>query len=154
MEGAGDAMAVALLCDYDELYGGHSATQFHCPTTGLGGRIFGDRTMLEVLDIGEGGGGVQSLGRYIVAALLNARAGRTPVLTETGARTMWNDCVNQGCYEPGRHKMDSTGDHRVREDHDDLSGRQAPVTVEPRGNESCYLVARCSAAGDRVARIR
>lgn len=80
--------------------GGHSATQFHCPTTGLGGRIFGDRTMLEVLDIGEGGDGVQSLGRYIVAALLNARAGRTPVLTETGARNMWNDCVNQGCYEP------------------------------------------------------
>jgi PqqD family protein of HPr-rel-A system len=26
--------------------------------------------------------------------------------------------------------MDSTGDHRVREDHDDLSGRQAPVLVD------------------------
>jgi hypothetical protein len=80
--------------------GGHSATQFHCPTTGLGGRMFGDRTMLEVIDVGEGGDGVQSLGRYIVAALLNARAGRTPVLTETGARNMWNDLVNQGYYEP------------------------------------------------------
>jgi len=26
--------------------------------------------------------------------------------------------------------MDSTGDHRVREDHDDLSGPQAPVMVD------------------------
>ena len=76
------------------------ATLYHCPTTGLNGRVFGDRTMLEVIDIGESGGGATSLGRYIVAALLNARAGRTPVLDETGVRQMWNDTVNRGYYEP------------------------------------------------------
>ena len=40
------------------------------------------------------------VGRYMVAALLNARSGRTPVLDETGVRTMWNDLVNHGYYEP------------------------------------------------------
>lgn len=76
------------------------ATLYHCPTTGFGGRIYGDHTMLEVLDIHEGGGGTTSLGRYMVAALLNACAGRTPVLTESGVRDMWNDLVNRGYYEP------------------------------------------------------
>lgn len=56
--------------------------------------------MLEVLDINEGGLNVGGLGRYIVAALLNARSGRTPVLTEAGVRAMWNDLINQGYYEP------------------------------------------------------
>ena len=76
------------------------ATRYHCPTTGLGGSLFGDRTMLEVIDMGEGGLNTRGLGRYIVAALLNARAGRTPVLTETNVRNMWNDLVNRGYYEP------------------------------------------------------
>jgi hypothetical protein len=40
------------------------------------------------------------LGRYVTAALLNARAGRTPVLSEFGVRSMWNDVVNLGFYEP------------------------------------------------------
>jgi hypothetical protein len=79
---------------------GVEPTRYHCPTTGLNGQIFGDRTMLEVIEVGEGGGGTQSLGRYIVAALLNARSGRTPVLTETTVRNMWNDCINRGYYEP------------------------------------------------------
>ena len=77
-----------------------SPTLYHCPTTGLAGRVFGDRTMLEVIDIGEAGSDQAALGRYIVAALLNARAGRTPVLTETAVRNMWNDLVNRGYYEP------------------------------------------------------
>jgi hypothetical protein len=75
-------------------------TLYHCPTTGFSGHVFGDRTMLEVLDIGEGGGGLRGLGRYMVAALLNACCGRTPVLTETAVRGMWNDMVNRGYYEP------------------------------------------------------
>ena len=79
---------------------GYQATPYHCVTTGLDGRIYGDRTMLEVLDINEGGLTIGGLGRYIVAALLNARSGRTPVLTETGVRAMWNDLINQGYYEP------------------------------------------------------
>ena len=50
--------------------------------------------MLEVLDTTDG------VGAYFVAALLNARSGRTPVLTETNIRQMWNDVVNLGYYEP------------------------------------------------------
>jgi hypothetical protein len=80
--------------------GTQQSTLFHCPTTGLNGRVYGDRTMLEVIDISEGGAGVASLGRYIVAALLNACAGRTPVLTESEVRTMWNSIVATGYYEP------------------------------------------------------
>jgi hypothetical protein len=56
--------------------------------------------MLEVIDMSEGGAGVAALGRYIVAALLNACSGRTPVLTESEVRTMWNNVVATGYYEP------------------------------------------------------
>lgn len=80
--------------------GGYQATLFHCPTTGLDGTMFGDRTMLEVIDIAEGDEGNHGLGRYIVAALLNARAGRAPVLSEAAVRDMWNDLMNRGYYEP------------------------------------------------------
>jgi hypothetical protein len=73
---------------------GDPGTPYHCATTGLSGRAYTDRTMLDVLDIGDG------LGNYFVAALLNARSGRTPVLTEEGVRKMWNDVVNGGAYEP------------------------------------------------------
>ena len=73
---------------------GDRGTPYHCPTTGLYGRAYADHTMLDVLDIGDG------LGDYFVAALLNARSGRTPVLTEEGVRKMWNDVVNGGSYEP------------------------------------------------------
>ena len=69
-------------------------TPYHCATTGLSGRTYTDHTMLDVLDIGDG------IGNYFVAALLNARSGRTPVLTEEGVRKMWNDVVNGGFYEP------------------------------------------------------
>ena len=77
-----------------------TATPYHCVTTGLGGTVFGELTMLNVIDVGEGGFTVRGLGRYIVAALLNARAGRTPVLSETGVRMMWNDLISRGYYEP------------------------------------------------------
>jgi len=55
--------------------------------------------MLEVIDI-IGGSGLNSLGRYIVAGLLNARAGRTPMLSESVVRNMWNDLISRGYYEP------------------------------------------------------
>jgi hypothetical protein len=87
-------------CATDANTRGQQATLYHCPVTGFSGALFGDRTMLEVLDIDEGGLDTRAAGRYMVAALLNACAGRTPVLDETGVRTMWNDLVNQGYYEP------------------------------------------------------
>lgn len=80
--------------------GGHQATCYHCPTTGLGGHVYGEMTMMQVIDFTQGGRDMTALGRYIVAALLNARAGRTPVLNETGVRNMWNDLINRGYYEP------------------------------------------------------
>ena len=75
-------------------------TLYHCPVTGFGGRVFGQRSMMDVLDMASGGTDVHSLGRYMVAALLNACSGRTPVLGEGGVRDMWNDLVNRGYYEP------------------------------------------------------
>jgi len=76
-----------------------SPTLYHCSTTGLGGHVFHNSTMLEVIDI-IGASGFNSLGRYIVAALLNARAGRTPMLSEAVVRNMWNDLISRGYYEP------------------------------------------------------
>jgi hypothetical protein len=71
---------------------------YHCPTTGLGGHVFSQKTMIEVIDLTSGG--LDSLGRYTVAALLNARSGRTPMLNETTVRAMWNDLMNRGYFEP------------------------------------------------------
>jgi len=54
--------------------------------------------MLQVIDIRSGN--IESVGRWIVAALLNARSGRVHVLTEGTVRAMWNDLVTRGYYEP------------------------------------------------------
>ena len=81
-------------------YAQPSATLYHCPTTGFAGRTFGQSTMLEVLDMGENSASLRGLGRWMVAALLNACSGRTPVLDESGVRAMWNDMLNQGYHEP------------------------------------------------------
>ena len=78
--------------------GAQTATMYHCPTTGLGGHVFSQKTMVEVIDLTRGG--LDSLGRYTVAALLNARSGRTPMLNETTVRAMWNDLMNRGYFEP------------------------------------------------------
>lgn len=75
-------------------------TAYHCATTGLGGRVFGSRTMIDVIDLTNSGLNLNALGRYTVAALLNARSGRSPMLSETVVRDMWNDLINRGYYEP------------------------------------------------------
>ena len=80
-------------------YGAATPTPYHCSTTGLGGHVFAGKSMIEVIDLLQSGG-LNSLGRYIVAALLNARSGRTPMLSETNVRAMWNDLINRGYYEP------------------------------------------------------
>ena len=41
-----------------------------------------------------------NLGMHIVAALLNAKAGLTPVLSETDVINMWNEWVSKGYFEP------------------------------------------------------
>jgi hypothetical protein len=87
-------------CGVSQSYSTTGATLYHCPTTGFAGRIFGDHSMLDVIDMGEDSFSLRGLGRYMVAALLNACSGRTPVLDETGVRSMWNELVTQGYYEP------------------------------------------------------
>ena len=78
---------------------GYSATLYHCTTTGLNGTTFSPNTMLVVMQSPDDGG-VVSLGRYIAAALLNARLGVTPVLSEALVRGMWNDYLARGYFEP------------------------------------------------------
>jgi len=86
------------------------ATLYHCPVTGFGGRVFGHRSMMDVLGMTDGGTNVHTLGRYMVAALLNACSGRTPVLGEDGVRDMWNDLINRGYYEPAAGMRWDAGD--------------------------------------------
>lgn len=75
-------------------------TRFHSKTTGLGGAVFDKYTMLDVLKQDAGGGSYRLVGRYVVAALLNAAAGRTPYLSEATIRQMWNDLMSRGYFEP------------------------------------------------------
>ena len=48
----------------------------------------------------QGNGDPYQLGAHIVAALLNARAGYTPVLTEGAVINIWNEYVAKGYFEP------------------------------------------------------
>ena len=79
---------------------GAQPTPFHSATTGFGGRVFGNRSMMNVIGMTGYDSNLYTLGRYVVAAILNARSGRTPVLDESSVRNMWNDLVNRGYYEP------------------------------------------------------
>ena len=69
---------------------------FHC--TGYGSRYL-KYSMMQVGLLG-GTGDPYQLGAHCVAALLNARMGWTPVLTEAQVRAMFNDYASKGYYEP------------------------------------------------------
>ena len=58
-----------------------------------------DKTLLEVLELGGNEGGYGALARHIVAALLNAQSGKTPVLSVQAVRDIWNSYVDLGHYE-------------------------------------------------------
>ena len=73
-------------------------TKFHSGATGFGGTIMGNRTLHQVLQLGDGG--AYGVAKYCATALLNAAAGRTPVLTETRVRNIWNEYINRGYFEP------------------------------------------------------
>jgi len=60
--------------------------------------LMGAKTLLEVLQMGEAG--TNGLAKHCAAALLNAAAGRTPVLSQTQVRNMWNDYNRLGYFEP------------------------------------------------------
>lgn len=78
---------------------GQYMTEYHCTTTGLLGSTFAGDSMRHVMNFADDGA-IRSLGRYIAAALLNARSGRTPVLDEASVRRLWNDFLLNGFYEP------------------------------------------------------
>lgn len=77
---------------------GYDATLYHCLTTGLNGTCFSGKTMIQVIRL-QDDGDLKSCGRYVAAALLNARSNLTPVLTEANVRRMWNDYIAKGYYE-------------------------------------------------------
>jgi hypothetical protein len=79
--------------------GAATVTLYHGSDTGLAGAAFAGSTMLAVMQLPDDDG-VQTLGRYIGAALLNAREGLTPALGESAVRRMWNQFATQGYYEP------------------------------------------------------
>lgn len=56
-------------------------------------------TLMQVIWL-QGNGDPYQLGAHIVAALLNARAGYTPVLTEGAVINIWNEYVAKGYFEP------------------------------------------------------
>lgn len=78
--------------------GATAATLFH--QAGFHGSQFTGMTLLDVLGENGNSGGYTALARHIVAALLNAASGKTPVLSVIAVLTIWNDFVATGRYEP------------------------------------------------------
>jgi hypothetical protein len=74
------------------------ATSFHSTATGFKSGPYGNMgtqtTLLQVL------GGSNALASHIAAALLNANASLTPVLTPTAVRTIWNEYASKGYFSP------------------------------------------------------
>lgn len=89
-----------LLQDYKSWMNGtkfnDSSHGFHC--IGYGAKYI-DYTMLQVILLG-GTGDPYQLGGHCVAALLNARKGWTPVLTEAQVRNIFNEYASKGYFEP------------------------------------------------------
>lgn len=59
---------------------------------------YSGQTLLDVL--GLGGGPPDDVARDVVAALLNAAAGLTPVLSVAQVKGIWSEYITQGYYEP------------------------------------------------------
>lgn len=78
--------------------GGHQATKYHSSATGFNGSQFGTKTMMQVMQSGSTSS-YTGVGCYVAAALLNAKQGWTPILSETAVRGIWNEYVSKGYYE-------------------------------------------------------
>ncbi|HEX7273278.1 MAG TPA: hypothetical protein VF420_14125 [Casimicrobiaceae bacterium] len=59
---------------------------------------YNGKTLLDVL--GLGGGPPNNVARDIVAALLNAQAGLTPVLTVSAVKDIWSEFITTGFFSP------------------------------------------------------
>jgi len=76
------------------LLGGHNATLFDALFT----PHYPGKTLLDVLEMG--GGPPNDVARHVVAALLNAMAGLTPVLTVAAVKGIWSEYITKGYFEP------------------------------------------------------
>lgn len=74
--------------------GGHTATLFDAIFT----PHYSGQTLLDVL--ATAGGPPNDVARHVVAALLNAAAGLTPVLTIAAIQGIWNEYITKGYFEP------------------------------------------------------
>jgi hypothetical protein len=74
--------------------GGHKATRFDDVFT----PHYQGKTLVDVLQMG--GGPPDDVARYVVAGLLNAAAGRTPVLSIAVIKDIWGEYITKGYFEP------------------------------------------------------
>ena len=82
-----------------------SGTQFMADLDGKPGTPKTSLSLMQVLMLNNGSNpwglaDPDNLGAHIVAALLNAKAGLTPVLSETDVIGIWNEWVSKGYFEP------------------------------------------------------
>ncbi len=82
-----------------------SGTQFLADIDGNPSTPKTSLSMMQVIMMNDGSNpwglaDPDNLGSHIAAALLNARAGLTPVLSETDVISMWNEWVSKGYFEP------------------------------------------------------
>ena len=73
---------------------GHKATKFHEHGLGFQGNKRKNDTILEVLKSGD------NFDSNMAAALLNAAAGRTPVLSVADVQGIWSEVMSKGYFEP------------------------------------------------------
>jgi hypothetical protein len=74
-------------------------TMFNNVSLGFRGGNFAGKSMMGVIWLG-GQGDPYQLGMHCVSALLNAKSGRTPILTEAQVRNMFNEYASKGYFEP------------------------------------------------------
>jgi hypothetical protein len=75
--------------------GGHNATDFKDV---FDPKLTGNPTLLEVL--GFTGNPTNDVARYVSAAVLNAAAGLTPVLSVQAVKAIWNEFATGGSFSP------------------------------------------------------
>ncbi len=97
---AGTCTGTVKVCNHPDNWTTKDATLFkavfNCNNYGA---IYSEYTMFQVVWLG-GGGDPDQLGAHIIAALLNARKGLTPVLTEAQVINMFNEWNLNGYFEP------------------------------------------------------
>jgi hypothetical protein len=82
-----------------------SGTRFMADLDGNPSTAKTSLSMMQVMKMNDGSNiwgltDPDNMGMHIVAALLNAKAGLTPVLSEMAVINMWNEWATKGYFEP------------------------------------------------------